>query len=366
MNNKKILYLGWLGKGNVGDDLLFDIFKIMINNQLSKKQMNVIVDGYLPLDFYEVDMNQYELIVLGGGSLLGIDYWEDICLKCSAIGKKVIIWGTGIDIRDDYILKNVIESYNKNQNHSKENYIGNKTKDVITCSFMNGIRGNITKFILNSSKVNVIGDAGIIFNKLGQIYPNIEELKAFQSIKKELVLINWGTSFNNILGSDEQNAEYHLEIATQILLNKGYKVAVYPIWTEDIEVCKKFANNFKNEDIICIDKVYDVYGIASLINMSKFTINFKLHANILSMALKKPFISLAYGLKCYDFAESVDSAELLINTNDINTKYIIEKVEYILNNYNQIVEKFESKINTFYEIHEKYMLDIVDIIGSVK
>lgn len=362
MNNKKILYLGWLGKGNVGDDLLFDIFKIMVNNELSKKQKNVIIDAYLPLDFYEVDINQYEIIVLGGGSLLGIDYWEDICLKCSAIGKKVIIWGTGVDIRDEYTSKNVIENYNKNHNNLKENYVSNKTKDVIACSFINGVRGNITKYILNLPKVNVIGDAGIIFGKLEQIYPEIGEMDAFKLIKKDLVLINWGTSFNNILGNDEENAKYHLEIATQILLNRGYKVAVYPIWTEDIEICKKFISNFKNEDIICLNKVYDVYGIASLINMSKFTINFKLHANILSMALKKPFISLAYGLKCYDFAESVDSSELVISTNEINTKYIIEKVQYVLDNYSPIVERFESKINTFYEIHEKYISDIVDII----
>lgn len=26
---KNILYLGWLGKGNVGDDVLFELFKVM-------------------------------------------------------------------------------------------------------------------------------------------------------------------------------------------------------------------------------------------------------------------------------------------------------------------------------------------------
>jgi hypothetical protein len=28
----RILYLGWIGKGNVGDELLFEIFKNFIHN----------------------------------------------------------------------------------------------------------------------------------------------------------------------------------------------------------------------------------------------------------------------------------------------------------------------------------------------
>ena len=32
MNYKKILYLGWLGYGNIGDDLLYDVFRKMISN----------------------------------------------------------------------------------------------------------------------------------------------------------------------------------------------------------------------------------------------------------------------------------------------------------------------------------------------
>jgi polysaccharide pyruvyl transferase WcaK-like protein len=128
------------------------------------------------------------------------------------------------------------------------------------------------------------------------------------------VLINWGTSFNNILGGKEAEVVYHLEIAAQQLLNKGYEIIVYPIWVEDINICRRFVDKFQNERNFILDKVYNAHYLCSIIRACRFTINLKLYADILSSAMHMPFISIAYGLKCYDFAESIDSLALVLNT----------------------------------------------------
>lgn len=75
----KILYLGWLGQGNVGDDILFDIFKAYLLKYFESQQpfINCQIDSFLPIDNYKINLNKYDLIVLGGGSLF-LPYWLSI------------------------------------------------------------------------------------------------------------------------------------------------------------------------------------------------------------------------------------------------------------------------------------------------
>lgn len=358
---KKILYLGWLGKGNVGDDLLFEIFKHMLYTQAETKKLNVIIDGYLPISSYEVSLSQYDLVVLGGGSLLGLEFWEDICLRADKLNIPIVIWGTGIDTRNANEREQILIAFQERNNYDINLY---KTKKVVGRAKYASVRGKITDFLINDKKTEVIGDPCIVFNKIGLKYSTIDYIDKIEKSNEELILINWGTSYNNIFGGNEKVVEEQLEIATQILLNKGYKIVVYPIWTEDIEFCKKFVDRFKNTNIISINKVYDVYGLASLIRKSKFSINLKLHANILSMALKKPFISLAYGLKCYDFADSIESSQLVIPTDKVNVGKILSKVEYINQNYNNIQMLFDMMIDEYYEKHVIFMEKIISLINQ--
>jgi acetyltransferase-like isoleucine patch superfamily enzyme len=80
------------------------------------------------------------------------------------------------------------------------------------------------------------------------------------------------------------------------------------------------------------------------------------------MAMKKPFISLAYGLKCYDFAESIDSTDLLISTDAANADKIIDKVKYIEENYMLLKNKFIKHIDLYQNEQLKFMNEIVSLM----
>ncbi|TDX52356.1 polysaccharide pyruvyl transferase family protein [Orenia marismortui] len=344
----KALYIGWLGHKNVGDDFLVDIFR----QQLSLNNINWDIDKTLANSSIG-DLREYDLIILGGGSLLTVPYYIELCLKASKLGIPYVIWGTGVDNRDKGISTKIYEDLVVNKVKKGSKVI--RLDEVVEKANLIGVRGNITKAILNNDKAKVIGDPGISFSKFISELPTVKEIEEFCSDQKDIVVVNWGTSYNNIFGKSEAEVEKELERAVREILNQGYKVIVYPIWSEDIKVIKSFVDKFENSNIMAINQVYDADEIAAMIDKAKFTINLKLHANIISMTRMKPFISLAYGLKCYDFAQSIDSMELIIPTDEVTQDRILDKVVHIKQNYEQIQNKFQLMIDKYYKRQMEYV-----------
>lgn len=364
MNGKKILYLGWLGHHNIGDDLLIDIFKKMLLNCNS----TAIIKQYDPTRRRNINLKSFDLIILGGGSLLRNSDFVQLCLKANKMNIPTIIWGTGTDIRIKDKAQKSISQYNTSKNGpiiSKNQILDKSIINAVKKSILAGVRGNITKFLLNSNDVKIIGDPGIVFSKVFNELPLNAELEELNLSNENTVLVNWGTSNNRILGNNEQMVEEKLKIAVTKLLERGYKVVIYPIWSKDVQVCHTFANKIKHKNLICINKLYNVYDLARLIQSCKFTINLKLHANILSMSYGKPFICLGYGLKCYDFVDSINSEDLYIPTDKVTGSRILEKVNHINKNYEIIQERFNNTIDKYYKLQLNYIEEINNFLSKM-
>ncbi|WP_156291945.1 polysaccharide pyruvyl transferase family protein [Oceanobacillus salinisoli] len=339
---KNILYLGWLGEGNVGDDVLFEIFKQKFYENLKREDSNVEynIDGYFSIPNYHYTLEPYDLVVLGGGSLFHLPYWLRLCKKAIELNIPVVSWGTGIDgyFTEKDFRKSTMSSDTKElllEVTSKMDYIS--------------VRGPITKKLMidcgvDESKIRVIGDPALIYGQDGN-------LKVGNKKGSKKVLVNWGTSNNNILGGDEKVVREQMEITLQILLNWGYNVTLYPIWKDDISSIRRLLSKFTSDNLTAIQEVYDAKRLTKLIDNYDLTINFKLHANILSVARHKPFISLAYRGKCFDFTESINSSNFAISTAEVNAGKILKRVEQIEENYKNIV-------NSFVKMQEKYASEI--------
>jgi len=364
MKYKKILYLGWLGHNNIGDELLLDIFKKLLLS-INPSTKIIPVD---PIEKRNINLKYFDLVVLGGGSLLRNNDFIRVCLKANKLKIPVIIWGSGTDIRNKIQSEKVLKQYSiykKNHNVNNQKFIEENIITTVKNSKLCGVRGNITNFLTNSNNVKVIGDPGIIFSKIFNNLPENISLNKLNLRNENTVLINWGTSYNRIFGRNEKVIEKKLEIAINKLLNMGYKVVIYPIWDRDVRICKNLSNRVNHANLVCINKLYDVYDLARLIQSCKFTINFKLHANILSMSYGKPFICLGYGLKCYDFVESINSTDLYIPTDKVTGSRILEKVDYINKNYEKIQDRFNENINKYYKLQLSYMKEIVNFLDNI-
>lgn len=327
---KNVLYLGWLGEGNVGDDVLFELFKVMFYKYatINHQKTAVNIDAFQLNQQYEMNVAYYDLVVLGGGSLLHLPYWLKICKDAMKNGVPVTTWGTGID---GYYKNNPKHTASLEQTISKYKSIYEQFSFI-------SVRGPITKNILRKiglkSKIHEIGDPALLYavETFGEIPINRSDSKQ--------ILINWGTAYNRIFGFNESYIEQQLTIVIRDLLKKGYSIKLYPIWINDISAVNQLKEKINDNRCLAQLKVLDAKTTQKMILDSYLTINFKLHPNIFSASANKPFISFAYRGKCFDFSETVNCTNYTIATDDVSSNKIIHLIDDINENYDDVVKKY--------------------------
>lgn len=340
----KFLYIGWVGFKNVGDEILFKCFEDLVKENFGDTA--TIDGGYFEEDFS--DFKNYDVVCLGGGSVL-LDGYISILYRALEAGKKVMVWGSGYDelTSEGFIerLENLkIPAYVYSD-------ITEERLDILleksVCFF---VRGPITYKILkksnliNEDKVVISGDPVFLMKKDENFKNPLDFSKA-----DKVVGINLGTSFNKIYGKSEDNLNSELKKVIECLLKEGYKIYLYSLWNKDVDILIDFYNAFEDTSKIILD-IESRTGEETLgiLQHCVFTINFKLHGNVLSSVAEIPFICLAYRLKSYDFMKSLHCEELMVSTGEENiAEKILKKVKYIENNEIQIVEKIKSKIDEY-------------------
>ncbi|NMB01934.1 MAG: polysaccharide pyruvyl transferase family protein [Firmicutes bacterium] len=295
---KTILYIGWVGFGNHGDDLCYDLF---VQNMVKKGQEQGIeldLTALFPSNFNEYSLARLapDVVVLGAGSL-----FEPVYLKALVLAQQssipTAIWGSGydsmypspidptlIDPDSAFMIRQVVQKANKI-----------------------GVRGPYTLEMLNAigaehETLHISGDPGLLLTSENQ-ESSLTDLVTF---KKPIVAVNWGTASNRVLGENEQ--EVALDLATVLSeLTSDYTIVIYPVWKRDVNACAKLSSLIEGQDAVyCLNRVPTITELTDLYMRSLFSINMKLHANVFSAALGVPFICLAYRMKGLDFASSLN------------------------------------------------------------
>ena len=308
----KILYVGWVGYNNLGDELMFDLFK----EQLSLLGKEYKID-YVNCEKRYLDnafCSEYDLIVLGGGSILNGPKFTispiiiDFLYQALMLDKKIMMWGTGID----WLAASTISALEKKQEITLAipESLRMKIKTVFSESVWSGVRGPLTLEVFNrigvSKHMKICGDSAFLLDSGPKSATVINQ-------NQQTIGVNWGTSFDYVYGKNEQHVEDQLASALQELIRQGYKVYFYIVWKGDIDAVKRLYHKVnRNESTVLDTKLYDRHDLMDVMKQFAFTINFKLHANYLSLAAQVPFIALGYRFKIYDFVKSVDLEQQLV------------------------------------------------------
>ncbi|NMA90011.1 MAG: polysaccharide pyruvyl transferase family protein [Amphibacillus sp.] len=352
---KKVLYIGWIGYRNLGDELMFDLFK----EHLSTLGEDFSVDGVNIEHRYlkNIPIENYDLIVLGGGSILGGNnhylhpYIIDYLYKCILLNKKIMIWGSGIDWGPKALIEQLESSGNiplaLNEN------LKAKIKAVFEESVWTGVRGPLTLALLKAhgvDKCHISGDPGFLMNvdqlsKEDQVMINLD----FTDKQEKIIGVNWGTSFNNIYGGNEEQVEDQLVDALKQLINQGYHIYLYTVWNTDLPAIERLYQKLNDHKNVTFDKtLYNHNQLLSLNTKFILTINFKLHPNYISLAANTPFIAFGYRFKIFDFAKSVDLEDFVISTDETNiSQQIQSKVSNIISDKSQIKTKMNEQLNYY-------------------
>lgn len=97
-------------------------------------------------------------------------------------------------------------------------------------------------------------------------------------------------------------------------------------------------------------KVYSAADYVQLLDGFEATINFKLHANLLSAAANVPFVCIGYRFKSFDLMHGLDLADWIVASDDSQLAVkLLEKVQAAAAWRQGFISKLEKGRQTAYQ-----------------
>ncbi len=363
------LYLGWLGKYNEGDEAMYHVASELFANVGINMGISVTLFPFKPpltCHLFHLTLTSYDFIIHGGGSILGSPEYQCLLKQSTELGIPTIVFGTGWEASDSTGGKRLLQYFQQQNvgfNIEMNEDVANRHIIAIKSYQYGGFRGIYTKTIADllypNHGLDIIGDSGILSKRLMNSYSNTlnnginikEEHEEEQQRRRRrntkwnitpltndlpIIAINYGQNHPDdpaIFHSSTETLFTSFVDLGASLVKYGYNVIYYSMSADDLQFVgnlytKTFdvlnAINMQDDvdlDFNIKDRVHilkyvpDTINILELLSDSYFSINYKLHGNVLSASVGTPFICVAYHLKSMEFARFIDVS--------IETKYSI-------------------------------------------
>lgn len=205
--------------------------------------------------------------------------------------------------------------------------------------------------------------------KLTKIFHNAEliefdnewkdALKCENRIKAKQIFVEF-----NIDNSSESKSslflQEQLEIAIQLLLNKGYTFVIFCSDYRQIDDCKKFTSVFKSDSIVFVEQNKDQNFTAQNLLESEIAIVMSEEYLLKTLFLEKPFLALQIN---DDISNSlVEIGEILIvSLSELNAGVLVQRIEYLLKNWeykkNELLKIFNQEGDEFVKSDDETNLE---------
>lgn len=246
-------YVGLSNNGNFGDEELFRLAKIYLSKTLIPDYRH---------SKYSLIRSQY--FILGGGSILFSPSTLRTCEKLSAMGKKIIVWGSG------------------HAGLPMDATTISRWRKVLIDHKLIGVRGYITHNYLSKMGIssNCIGDMGFLVNLEFEHAP----------IPREYIAINARAIPKIGLSEEDQKTRGLLHDLIWDLVHKGNKLKILSVFRGvDHPVIAEWASDFPNQvETIYYDKNANI--IKDVLAHAKALVTMRMHPSIISIAYGTPTV----------------------------------------------------------------------------
>jgi polysaccharide pyruvyl transferase WcaK-like protein len=301
---KKLIYYGFLGDGNFGDELVF-----MATKKLFKDCVIIPYQRHMPIFtklYCKLFKDSMYGVIIGGGTLIrGFSADKTYYKKLISMGKPIFYHGTGVD---EELMDKTFWPSLLNSNH------------------YGGVRGLQSQRLLEKLgfNFNYIGDAALCL-----------EGKVTAVKKRKQIIVNLGT--HNVM----QELLYSRSQIIKFLNSdtvKDYSIAYLPLHSIDYDLGKMLKLDIPRLEILDIAESYQ--DTLNILAEAEFSIGERLHFVVLSVLARTNFISINYHHKHVDFLNSIDLSNLGLCPK--NASY--EVIKTIFTERKEVVNWFE--INT--------------------
>jgi len=266
--------------------------------------------------------------------------------------------------------------------------------------FNGKIKNLIRKLILKKAKLIVIREQisadylkeqmglncyvtfdSVLQNKIPENYVNKykgqrEFSKIWDMVNKERVVgvtitdLRWHSKYVSNVELQEMIINSLVKVS-QYLVKKDYRILLIPqIFNKDYEKIEKDLlckiQKINDEKIYILPLNIDSFGIQMVVSRLFSVIGMRSHSVLFAVKGRTPFISIPYEHKMEGFLNELELRELMIRVEEISSEKIIDKFEYIENNYNSIKNRLEIKVPMLMEKSKKTTDLILESIKNLE
>jgi polysaccharide pyruvyl transferase WcaK-like protein len=316
-----VSYLGWHGRGNLGDDAIYDA----VRSQLAGA--NLMDLPHLPRERIHSLAPSFRrrlrssTLVVGGGTVIGRSNWRRLVERAYAQTRFKPGYAIGIGVEDPGF--GGFRSYSEKDELAKWALLLSRFQTV-------SVRGPRSAELLAGVGVEVAvsGDPALLL-------PRPDEQPT-----EGLVGVNLGFG-DDLWGHDPKQLAAEVASAVAQLGSHGYRFTGILMNPEDRQ-WTELALSRVTADIVLPT---DANAAASEFARCSLVIVSRLHAGILAALSETPVISLEYQPKCRDFALSIDDERSLIRTDELTAAAVIDNTLNALQNAEDIRMRTRSAVS---------------------
>lgn len=281
---RELVYLGWTGFSNFGDELLYETWRAAL--AVEPIAQAPLGRAYLRRVPHVVaarlrGIGRERLLLLGGGTTVGFGNWARHVERARlAFGTRgTIIAGAGIaDAGDAHALSTQSQDWTP----------WRRMSDVV----LFGLRGPISSENAAGAwrETTITGDPALLYPEVVPVTPSRLDVG---------IAVSVGAS-----GTSRFDLPTLAAAVDELAVERGVQVTVVQLADEDADVCARLRALLEVPTSIH-RFAGDVHETMEVLAAAELVVSERLHGAVAGFALRRPTVSLSYGSKCEDFWQSV-------------------------------------------------------------
>ncbi len=290
----------------------------------------IIRDLLSPEIKVDFDCKEYDIALLGGGTLINQSPWLlDVFEAALDKAEYGVVLGTGVG--DLSFWGNQFERWSPLLNRC--DFVGVRGPDSVNLLHQHGVQ-----------KAVCVGDPYIWLRCPVRRNP----------IPKRLG-VNLGSTNNSLWGgADSDLHDFLVEVLCE-LKARGWSFVWISVWSKDLPLIDRVRHKVDGGDGLLLDARSQTIEALSALAGCEIFLGEKLHANAMAAVAGVPFISLEYQPKVRDFAASLDMSSWVVSTAERNPDVLLDSINDLRYRRSVEVEKYVDARNKLRSTLENYV-----------
>src|SRR5574341_259153 len=288
----KIGYLGWIGHGNLGDEVLFLAHQRLFPHHLLLPFKHSAKTAWLERI---TGRKLFVATLLGGGALINKPAILDSLRTAQRRYQPSFALGTGV--ADPTFAEKKL---------GEPNVLPQWVEHLNRCTFV-GVRGPLSNALLAQAgytNAQVVVDTTL----------TLADDTVVPKRGTNLVGVNIGTVYGKVWGDEERILESVVQLVTA-MLGRGYRVAFVPVWDADLPYIREAVKRLHRPALVSIFRdFHSVEATMQCLRECDVFVGEKLHSVVLAVCANTPSLMLEYQPKCLYFMSSMELDRFCIRT----------------------------------------------------